>query len=120
MTETKYVKIEVQVEAEEFWSNTLGSGWEGGYAWQKIKYNGDAEWNKMGTFDLTYLDPTDDDEEKTLTKKDIGIEDLVRAYSELATAGFHHCGSALNWQDQDLCSSDAILQQLVYGEVIYG
>ncbi len=117
--EKQYITVPMVVPAEDFWSNTMGSGWEHGYAWVSVKYLDGADWDKMGRIKITCLDPNDPDEEKTITKE-IGVEDLVKAYAFALSENYHHCGTRWDWQDQDSCTSDGILQIAVYGEVIYG
>lgn len=122
MTETQdkqYITIPMAVPAEDFWSCTMGSGWEHGYAWVKIEYLDGADWDKIGRFKIHYLDHNDDNEEKVLTKE-LGVEDLAKAYGFAVSEGYFHCGTRWDWQDQDACTSDGILQIAVYGEVIYG
>jgi hypothetical protein len=64
----QYITIPMSVPAEDFWSTTMGSGWEHGYAWVGIKYLDGADWDKLGRFVISYLDHNDDEgDEKVLT-----------------------------------------------------
>jgi len=116
----QYITIPMAVPAEDFWSCTMGSGWEHGYAWVGIKYLDGAEWDKIGRFIISYLDHNDDEGEEKVLTKELGVEDLAKAYGVAVSEGYYHCGSRWDWQDQDACTSDGILQIAVYGEVIYG
>jgi hypothetical protein len=106
-----------QDEYEDFWSETMGGGWEFGECWVTIKYQGDTTWEKMGRFTIVGEDP--DNEESTVSKE-LGIEDLLKAYQFCLDKGYSHCGGGWDWQDQDLCTSSGILQVAVYGDIVYG
>jgi hypothetical protein len=107
-----------KVDAEEFWSNTFGSGWEECSWWIDWKYSEGADWNKIGEISLTVLDPEDYNEVKTITKT-IGLEDIIKAYEWAQGENAFHCGGRWRWDDQDVCVSDGILQIAVFGELTY-
>ena len=106
----QYITIPMTVPAEDFWSNTMGSGWEYGYAWVGIKYLDGADWDKLGRFVISYLDHNDDEGEEKVLTKELGVEDLAKAYGVAVSEGYFHCGSRWDWEDQDACTSDGILQ----------
>jgi hypothetical protein len=106
-----------QDEYEDFWSETMGGGWEFDSCWYGIEYDGDAGWEKVGTFTITCENP--EDEEKVMSKT-LGIEDLLKAYQFCLDKGYGHCGQEYDWQDQDMCTSSGILQVAVYGDILYG
>jgi len=108
-----------KVDAEEFWSSTFGSGWEDCSWWIDWNYSEGADWNKIGQISLKVLDPDDYNEVKTITKT-IGLEDIVKAYEWAQGQNFFHCGSRWNWEDQDVCVSDGILQIAMFGDVVFG
>jgi hypothetical protein len=119
-TEKNYGSIVIPfvVEAKDFWSNVLGSGWEDAEHWRKWKYSEGSDWQTPGLITLWCEDPEDYD--KTL-KKELNIDDLVRGYVLAIEDGFHHCGGyKMDWEDLDLCSSDGILQFAFFGKLIYG
>jgi hypothetical protein len=120
MTETQFVILETKVDAQDFWSGILGSGWENGYAWVKIEYVGEADWDIVGRFVISYLDHNDEEGEEKVLTKELGIEDLVEAYGKCSSQNLHHCNSKYDWNDPDFCVSDGVLQMAVYGEIIYG
>lgn len=113
------MEVTLLVSKQLLWE-TLGSGWENGYAWVGIKYLGDADWNKIGRFEMSYLDAEGDEGDEEVLTKEMGIEDLARGYKLAVENDFHHCGSALSLDNQDFCSADAILQYAIYGDLIYG
>jgi hypothetical protein len=111
------IVIPVIVPAVTLWENVMGGGWEYMSWWTKIRYNGDADWNVVGSFDIWCEDP--DDESKTI-KKTLNIEDLARGYGLAVANGFHHCGAAIDLEDMDSCSADGVLQFAFFGKLIYG
>ena len=116
------VVIRHEIPAQEFWKAIWGSGWESCGWWQKVRFHGDAEWNKIGTATLWIDDP--DDEEATISRT-IGLDDLVEAYNDLwagsytGQSGFMN-RSYLDLSDMDCIGSDGILQFAVLGSVVYG
>jgi hypothetical protein len=108
------VTISRKMNAEEFWSNLLGSTEFIGEQWIKVKYHGDATWEVPGIVTITA-----DNGEEVITKS-LTIEDLVEAYEVCVANGYHHCGMKINIDDMDECASDIVLQQAMFGDVIYG
>lgn len=109
--------VSLDVNAEDLWSSTFGSGWEHGYAWVNCKFLDGASWEKPGLASLKYRDVNDED---NILETTISVKDLARGYSLALKNHFHHCGSPISLDDQDACSSDAILQFAVYGELVFG
>jgi len=108
------VTISRKMSAEEFWSNLLGSTEFIGEQWIKVKYHGDATWEVPGIVTITA-----DNGEEVVTKS-LTIDDLVAAYEVCVANGYHHCGMKINIDDMDECASDIVLQQAMFGDVIYG
>lgn len=109
------VKVNIEVDAKEFFSNILGSSpfhWEW---WTGAEYDEGFDWETYPTdwglpfLTVSILDPDDENEEKELTTK-VCLNDLVRAY----TRSEHR-----DWENHDASSSDRILQIVVFGEVVY-
>lgn len=51
----------------------------------------------------------------------INPEDLVKAYDEARLKSWTHCGGyALDTEDPDACFGELILQQVAFGELVYG
>jgi hypothetical protein len=44
---------------------------------------------------------------------------LLSAYDKLVREKYMHCGGC-GMDDPDYCTSDAVLQYMVYGDLIYG
>ena len=110
------VVIKREMDDVEFWSSIMGSSEFPHEWWLKIKYHGEADWDKPGTVTVTGLDgETDEPVSKTLT-----IEDLVCAYEAAITKPYYHCGMKVDIDNMDDCSSDIVLQLAVFGDVVYG
>lgn len=106
-----------ETEYEDFWAETMGGGWEFDSCWIDIKYHGESEWDKIGTFTITGEDPTEATDTVTMT---LGLEQLLKAYQFCLDKGYGHCNTKYDWQDQDSCTSSGILQVAVYGDIVYG
>lgn len=105
------------VDKDDLWADVFGGGYEFLPWWRDVTFpNGD--WETHGTAVVTVLDPDDPDEQETITKE-LTVTDLANAWSALTTSGFHHCGNN-TLDDADACTSDAVLQQAVFGGIIYG
>jgi hypothetical protein len=108
------VTISRTMDAEEFWSSVLGSTEFMGEQWVSVRYRGDATWEVPGIVTITA-----DNGEEQVTKS-LSIEDLVQAYEVVVSKGYHHCGTRIDIDNMDECASDIVLQQAVFGDVIYG
>ena len=106
-----------QDEYEAFWSETMGGGWEFDSCWIDMDYHEGADWETPGRFTIIGQDP--ENESKTISKE-LGIEDLLKAYQFCLDKNYSHCSGGWDWQDQDVCTSSGILQVAVYGDIIYG
>jgi hypothetical protein len=109
------VTLRQEVDAQEFFENLLGSGWETWQWWHTAEYTEGYEWDKFpsdfGTPFLTVgiCDPDDENEEQTITKS-LSLNDLLEAYEK---------ASHLNWEDHDACSGDYVMQIAVFGKAVY-
>jgi hypothetical protein len=109
------VTIPVTVNAQDMWSSVFGSGWEYSPVRITVKYGEGADWETMGTAQVTIGD--DAEERKTAT---ITVQELAEAYGKLVAIGYHHCGAPISLEDMDACSSFDVLQMAVFGELVYG
>lgn len=123
---SEYVIVPIVVEAGELWSATFGGGWEsvGNDHIKSVEFLNDADWQTVGLARITAEDP--EDEGSTVTVE-VGIHDLTKAFADLASGQFYHCGQHISQDfyggagfDFDACSSDGMIQQMVYGKVVYG
>lgn len=111
------VVIAITKDADEFWSEIMGGEPWIYLEWYKaVKYEKGTDWDKHGRIKLEMEDPNDED--KTI-KKTLDVGDLAKAFADLSQQGWHHCNGA-SLDNYDLCTSDAVIQQAFYGELVYG
>lgn len=109
------VTIKREIDDAEFWSSIMGSTEFYNEWWLKVRYRGEADWDKPGSVTITALGEDNEPVTKTLT-----TEDLVCAYEFVLAKGYHHCGSKIDIDNMDECASDMVLQVAMFGDVIYG
>jgi hypothetical protein len=121
---SELVIIPVKVEAGGLWSSVFGGGWEFfGDHIKSVEFLNGSSWEEVGLARITGLDPKDED--KTVTVE-VGIHDLVEAYAELLsqdTYASHSMAQSFYGNsefDFDAMTSDCMLQQMLYGEIVYG
>ena len=100
---------------QSIWEETLGSGWEYSDWFLNIEYE-DGDWDKPCNAIITHFSADDEDE---IVKTAFNPQQLADVYAKLMLTKYRHCGDS-PLDDQDACTSDYILQHLVYGETIYG
>ncbi len=103
------------MSAVDFWSSIMGSTEFQGEQWLKVRYHGESDWDKPGSVTITAENGEGEEVTKTLM-----IEDLVQAYEAVIAHGYHHCGMTVDIDNMDECASDIVLQQAMFGDVIYG
>lgn len=106
----------MSLTVEGVWSDTLGSAWEDSRWFIDIEYEGDGAWNKPSNATLIHWDKDDEDK---VVRSYFTPQMLAEAYSKLEDMKYTHCGGHALY-DQDYCTSDAVLQHMVYGTWIYG
>jgi len=123
ISETSLI-ITTKVSAQEFVENLLGSAFATWWWWNIVKYDEGFDWDIFpADLDRPYLtlgiqiegDETDEDGYPLLNTKKVCVNDLVRAYEALQNSGYR-----LDWENHDASSSDCVLQQAVFGKVIWG
>lgn len=110
------IVLPVEVDAEDFWSNVLGSAWETWDWWVRLDYSEGSDWDKLGEITITAQDPNADweDEQPTITKT-LTVEDLAAAYGKCISEGHR-----FNLEDLDASDGDCVIQMAMFGEVVYG
>lgn len=121
---SELVIIPVKVEAGGLWSSVFGGGWEFfGNHIKSVEFLNGSSWEEVGLARITALDPKDED--KTITVE-VGIHKMVEAYAELLsqdTYASHSMAQSFYGNsefDFDAMTSDCVIQQMVYGEIVYG
>jgi hypothetical protein len=110
------ILVAIPMDKDDLWSEVFGSGWEHQPWWVECQYLV-GDWATNGKVVMHYCDPEDDS--VPVQKSDIiTIESIADAYSFLLLDDFTHCfGEPLS--ESDACTSDAILQIAVFGELLY-
>lgn len=112
-----YITLDVPyiIDADALWSRVWGASPESagshfrGIAWME------GDWDKTGLVEVLLEDP--EDEDKTIGKM-LTITDIVAALSDAAFP--HHLRQEILDDNADCISADAVIQQAVYGEIIFG
>ncbi len=128
MGETILIATVVPVDVDELWENVVGG--ESGY-WAS-RYTdldgGKLNWyNEVGTPVGREFRPNPqpfrvceyDEATGEKTWHTVAVTELAEAYLKLKHDGWTHCGGC-PVDDTDACTGDAILQNAVFGEFIYG
>jgi len=115
MNKEDTVTITRQMSRTDFWSNVMGSINFNFEWWLAVKYLDGADWDKPGVVQLTIKDADD----KPYTKK-LMAHHLVDAYRYVVDKGYTHCGTDVDIENMDECSSDMVLQTAMLGDVVYG
>lgn len=118
MEERKTITIPMTMDAEEFWSEIMGSTEFYEEWWAAVKFKDGAQWDKPGKVDITVY--TDVDSSTETVTKTLDIDDLAKAYGEVIAKPYYHCGGTVDIHNMDSCASDIVLQQAMFGDVIYG
>jgi hypothetical protein len=105
--------ITTEVDAAEFWLNVVGSGFDTWSWWTGWVFEDGSSWDEPGAILIDAIDP--DTGEVLATDRRVSIEDMGRAYGMLASRGYR-----LAWDDLDASGADCIVQQVVFGEVVFG
>lgn len=125
--------VTFEIDDKELWSEVMGGAWEFCSWWRDVDYVV-GEWDEPGEvwvvvedpglnpwalieeWGVTYLDEIP--EEEWTASARITIEDIARAIGELRD----HASvmEALSGTGFDQISSDVVLQQAIFGEVVFG
>lgn len=117
MSNTEIVQVTTRYDATELWSMIMGAGWEMWGWWIKYEYRG-GEWDTPCTLRVTAWGSDEGEDPDEYITTDITIADVVSALTALGGIGMVHADLAK--RDFDASSSDCVIQQCVYGEVMYG
>lgn len=105
--------ITTEVDEVEFWENVVGSGFETWSWWTGWVFEDGSSWLDPGAILIDAIDP--DTGEVLATDARVSIEDMGKAYGTLVSKGYR-----LAWDDLDASGADCIVQQVVFGEVVFG
>ncbi len=114
--------IDTEHKKQDLWEATMGSGWESDPVINafctNVEYFGDTDWDKIGTFKLTYYN--EDEEEREIT---LGIADLERGLRVCMDKHYRHvpCGGVIDtdFDNWDSCVASLVIQVAIFGEEVY-
>ena len=114
------VMVTTEYDATELWSMIMGAGWETWDRWVELDYVG-GDWDKPCMLRVTAWgeDQGEDQGEnpELYVIRDITIDDVVAALDALRAVPIVR--EHLSNEDFDAVSSDCVIQQIVYGEIVY-
>ena len=112
------ILCENDIGLEEAWSDICGSSWEFMSWWYFYDYEG-GDWDQPCTLWVGIADPDSEhwDEEGVITAT-FTFEDMVRALEELRDHPV--IMDCLRGGDFDAIYGSVVIQQAIFGEVIYG
>lgn len=111
------IDITLNYSDEDVWSSICGSAWESWPWWYDLKYDG-GDWDKPCALWVTVENPFDSDYGDCLTAV-VTISDIKRALNELS--GHPYVRQAIMHElDFDAVYGDAVMQQAIFGEIIFG
>ena len=117
MADKVKVKITIEKDADELWSMIFGAAGESWEWWLVVTFP-EGDWDKAGTVYLEACDPDDPDDPKYHKEGTFTIDDVVRALEQLSD--HPTVMECLANEDFDAVYSDVVMQQMLYGEVIFG
>lgn len=108
------VNVTISIDRNRLWQMVCGSAWESWSWWLGWRYEG-GDWDMPCNLWVIADDPDDDGAAVTAV---ITVEDLANALTEMQDhAAVMEC---LVNDDFDAVYGDAVMQQAVFGQVIYG
>lgn len=109
------VTLTTTIDSTELWSRIWGSDPEAfGPWWHNIGYiNGD--WQHEGT---AYVELSNPDDEELTIEKYITVDDIVKALNDPLFPS--HLRQNILDDNTDCVDSDAVVQFIVYGDVVFG
>lgn len=117
MSSDKAVYVRTRYDSFDLWSMIMGAGWDTWDWWVAYRYEG-GDWDEPCTLSVTAWGDDEGEDPDLYVTKEISIHDVVAALESLSGNAMVQRHLANN--DFDASSSDCVLQQCVYGEVVYG
>ena len=108
------VYVTTEYAKQDIWNALVGSDFANTNHWLKEISCGDTP----ATISLTYIEKTTGEYVKGV----IQPETIYNAFAQLVKENTTHCGgySIGDFDDQDSCFADFVLQQALYGEIVFG
>lgn len=111
------VMVTTEYDATELWSMIMGAAWETWDWWVDLDYLG-GDWDKPCVLRVTAWGDDEGEDPALYVVRDITIDDVVAALGALRAVPIVR--EHLSNEDFDAVSSDCVIQQCVYGEIVYG
>ena len=105
----------IYMQADNLWSRVFGADPEacGGW-WRALTYM-EGDWEKAGLVEVILEDP--DDEDKSVSR----MIDAANLAAGLSDPTFpEHLRQEILDDNADCISADALIQHIVYGEIVFG
>jgi hypothetical protein len=118
MSTDRYTTITVPyiISHDALWSRVFGACPEGfGSWWRRLEFLDDTTWETAGIARVWLEDP--EDEDKTV-QADIRAEAIALTLSDLTFPD--HLRQEILYDNADSISADAVIQHIVYGEIVFG
>lgn len=119
MRTDRYITITVPyiINADELWSRVWGSSPEAaGSHIRRIEFV-DCDWDHIGG-GLVHITMEHPDDDGTVIERGIVLDDIVTAMSDLTFPD--HLRQEILDDNTDCISADAVIQHIVYGEIVFG
>lgn len=118
------LSIEVEVDPEELWSSTFGSGFETWSWWRSVEFLDKADWDNPGKVRLKIADPDHEEFSGKVKQRTVDMDRLLWAVGQAAATCVDACtGEPITLRkgrvDFDACVGDCVLQIAVLGRVMY-
>jgi hypothetical protein len=117
MSSDTTVSVTTNYDSVELWRMIMGGGWDIWDWWVASEYRG-GDWDIPCTLVVTAWGDDEGEDPSLYVTREINIADVVAALESLV--GYGMVGEHLANKDFDANTSDCVIQQCVYGEVIYG
>jgi hypothetical protein len=118
MSDKVTVNVAKEYDADDLWSMIFGAAGETWNWWHSVDFLDGADWDKAGRVYLEADDPDHEGERDEFVNGTFTIDDVIKALTELADHPMvmRH----LQNEDFDACSADCVMQQMLYGETVWG
>lgn len=118
MSDKVTVNVRREFDADELWSMIFGAGGETWAWWHNVDFLDGSDWDKHGRVYLEADDPDHEGDPDECVGAVFTIDDVVRALEELVDHSL--VMRDLQREDFDASSADCVMQQMLYGEIVWG
>lgn len=110
------ITVPYMIDTAELWRRIWGSEPQAaGSHYRAIRYLDGADWDKVGTAVVHLEDPDDEDK---IVRGNVTSELIALALSDLSFPD--HLRQHILDDNADCIDSDAVIQHIVYGEIVFG